>query len=71
MFEPEVIIVDEDSNICKTKLPVVAEILFNPDIDVIVVPKVTSVVPKVTLSFANFMFVTLPSAILAVVMFPS
>jgi hypothetical protein len=50
---------------------VVAEILVNPEIEVIVEPKVASVVPKVTLSFANFMFVTLPSAILAVVMFPS
>ena len=29
-FDPEWIIVEEDSNSCNTKLPVVAEILVNP-----------------------------------------
>jgi hypothetical protein len=71
MLDPEVIIVEEDSNTCNTKLPVVAEILVNPEIEVIVLPSACSVVPNVILSFCNLTFVTLSSAILAVVILPS
>ena len=61
IFEPDVIIVEEDSNTCKTKLPVCAEISVNPVSVVAVAPNSTSVEPSVTLSFTNLSFAMVPA----------
>jgi hypothetical protein len=61
IFDPEVITVEEDSNVCNTKLAVIAEILVKPVKVAVVAPKSISVVPIITLSFANLALVILPS----------
>ena len=61
IFDPEVITVEEDSNVCNTKLAVIAEILVKPVKVAVVAPKFTSVVPIVTPSLANLTLVILPS----------
>ena len=71
MLDPEVIIVEEDSNNCNTNVPVTALIFVSPVREVTVLPSACSVVPNVILSFTNLALAIVASAILAFVMFPS